>query len=153
MSQASESEEAEPGRAASPSEELTEEERAQVEKLAKRDREVRAHEQAHRVAGGRYAGAAQYSRTMGPDGKTYVTGGEVSISVSEVPGDPQATIVKMEVVKRAALAPAQPSSQDRAVHAQASRIEQEARAELLREQAEASEPREASPEARADLSP
>ena len=47
--------------------------------------------------------------------------------------DPKDTIRKMQQVKRAALAPSQPSGQDRNVAARASQIEAEARIELLKE--------------------
>jgi len=113
--------------------ELTPEEKRQVAELKKRDREVRAHEQAHRAAGGAYTGSASYTYQTGPDGKRYATSGEVPIDASPVPGDPKATIAKMQQVRRAALAPAQPSAQDRRVAAQASQIEREARAELTRQ--------------------
>ncbi|MEM6544436.1 MAG: putative metalloprotease CJM1_0395 family protein, partial [Pseudomonadota bacterium] len=53
------------------------------------------------------------------------------IDVSPVPGDPQATIEKARIVRRAALAPAEPSAQDRRVAAEATALEQQARAELL----------------------
>lgn len=109
---------------------LTEEERAQVEELKQRDREVRAHEQAHAAVGGAYAGSPSYEYESGPDGNRYAVGGEVSIDVSPVSGDPEATIQKMEVVKRAALAPAEPSPQDRAVAAQADQTRLQAQAEL-----------------------
>ncbi|MEO0436943.1 MAG: putative metalloprotease CJM1_0395 family protein [Pseudomonadota bacterium] len=110
---------------------LTEQERQQVQELAARDREVRAHEQAHANVGGRFAGAPTYTFQRGPDGRQYAVGGEVAIDVSPVPGDPQATIEKARIVRRAALAPAEPSTQDRRVAAEATAIEQQARAELL----------------------
>ena len=95
---------------------LTAEEEAQVEDLRARDAEVRAHEQAHQMVGGRHAGAISYDTVRGPDGNTYAIGGEVPIDVS--PGrSPEETIAKMEVVKAAALAPAEPSPQDRRVAA------------------------------------
>ncbi len=111
---------------------LTEEQRQEVEQLRKRDTEVRAHERAHKSAGGDLAGAVSFTYKQGPDGQQYAVGGEVSIDVSPVRGDPQATIAKMQRVRRAALAPANPSGQDRAVAAEAARIEREARAELAR---------------------
>lgn len=94
---------------------LTEEERAQVRKLSARDREVRAHEAAHKAAGGPYTGAASFTFQNGPDGRRYAVGGEVPIDVSSVPGDPDATIRKLRTVRRAALAPAEPSAQDRSI--------------------------------------
>lgn len=117
-------------------EQLTEEEQEKVSQLQSRDREVRAHEQAHKAAGGQYAGAISYDYTTGPDGRDYATGGSVPIDASAVPGDPEATIAKMQVVRRAALAPAQPSSQDRRVAAQASEKENRARAESAKLDAE-----------------
>lgn len=108
---------------------LNEEEQAELREMKSRDKEVRVHEQAHKSAGGQYAGSPQYEYANGPDGKRYITDGSVSIDVSEE-SDPQATIDKMQVVKRAALAPAQPSSQDRSVYAEASQLEAQARQEL-----------------------
>ncbi|MBM3536696.1 MAG: hypothetical protein FJX55_02555 [Alphaproteobacteria bacterium] len=98
-------------------EELSQEEQAQVAKLKARDREVRAHEQAHAAAGGAQAGAPSYSYQQGPDGRQYAVGGEVPIKASASSSDPQAAIRQLEQVVRAALAPAQPSGQDRAVAA------------------------------------
>ena len=110
-------------------EELTEEEQAEVEEMKDRDAEVRTHENAHKSAGGQYAAAPSYTYETGPDGKRYITDGEVSIDIGEE-SDPQDTITKMQVVKRAALAPAQPSAQDRQVYAEASQKEAQARQEL-----------------------
>lgn len=106
-----------------------EQEQRIVSELAARDREVRAHEQAHAAIGGPYAGAPQYTFERGPDGVSYAVGGEVSIDVSEA-ATPGQTIQKMQVVRRAALAPAEPSSQDRKVAAKAASIEARARQEL-----------------------
>lgn len=118
---------------------LTEVEQQEVRELAARDREVRAHEQAHANVGGRYAGSPSYTYQRGPDGRQYAVGGEVSISTSPIPGDPEATIDKAQIVRRAALAPAEPSAQDRRVAAEATAIEQQARAELLAQRNEATE--------------
>lgn len=101
-----------------------------VAELANRDREVRAHEQAHAAVGGPHAGAPTYTYTQGPDGKRYASGGEVRIDVGAVANDPQATLSKMEIVIRAALAPAEPSAQDRSVASQAQAQMAAARAEL-----------------------
>lgn len=105
-------------------------EQAEVRELAARDREVRAHEQAHMAVGGQYAGGVSYDYSRGPDGRLYATGGSVSIDISPVSGDPAATITKMQQVQRAALAPAEPSGQDRAVAAQAAQLIAQARAEI-----------------------
>ncbi|MGB4075499.1 putative metalloprotease CJM1_0395 family protein [Pseudomonas sp.] len=109
-------------------------EQLEIAKLVSRDQEVRAHEQAHAAVGGRYAGAPSYTYDRGPDGKRYAVGGEVSIDTGPVPGDPEATLRKMEVVLRAALAPAEPSAQDRQIAAQAQALMSEARAELAQQQ-------------------
>lgn len=109
---------------------LSKEEKTQVDKLKKIDREVKAHEQAHKNTGGQFAGSASFTFVVGPDGKRYAVAGEVSIDVSAVDGDPKATISKMNIVAAAALAPAKPSGQDRRVAAQAAAIRAEAQAEL-----------------------
>ncbi|UJJ30627.1 putative metalloprotease CJM1_0395 family protein [Halopseudomonas maritima] len=111
-------------------------EQQEMSELAARDREVRAHEQAHVAVGGQYAGTASYSYERGPDGRQYAVAGEVPISTSPVSGDPQATIDKMEQVRRAALAPAEPSSADRAIAAQAAQLIAQARAELATAEAD-----------------
>ena len=102
----------------------------QLAELRGRDREVRAHEQAHSSVGGSYAGGPTYSFKRGPDGRAYAVGGEVSIDVSAIANDPAATLRKMEQVQRAALAPAEPSGQDRQVAAQAQVLAAQARIEL-----------------------
>lgn len=132
-------------------EELEADELRQVQKLQNRDREVRAHEQAHAAVGGNLAGAPNLSFTTGPDGKRYAISGDVSIDISKVANDPAATIRKLEQVQRAALAPANPSSQDLKVAAQASASANQARGELnvqkLNESQEADEEKAARTEA------
>ncbi len=103
----------------------------EIRKLKARDTEVRAHEQAHAAAGGVHAGGPQYDLTTGPNGVPYAIGGHVDIDISPVPGDPEATLEKMLTVQRAALAPASPSAQDRAVAAKAAAQATQARAEML----------------------
>ena len=119
---------------------LTESELKQLAELKARDREVRAHEAAHQAVGGQHAGAISYSYERGPDGAQYAVGGEVPIDVSPVAGDPQATIEKMRVVRAAAMAPAQPSSQDRAVAAQAMQTMLQAQVELANGESENASP-------------
>lgn len=120
--------------------EATPEERRRIEELKRRDREVRAHEQAHQAAGGVHAGAPRYEVEAGPDGERYATGGEVSIDVEPVPGDPAATIRKMQTVREAALAPLNPSTQDRQVAAKASAAEAAAKRDLAEERTDAASP-------------
>lgn len=105
-------------------------EQQQIEELKARDREVRLHEQAHARVGGQYAGSPTYEYQRGPDGNNYAVGGQVMIDVAEVPNDPKATIDKMQTVRAAALAPAEPSGADRAIAADATQKMASAQADL-----------------------
>ena len=107
-----------------------------IQDLRARDREVRAHEAAHKTVGGEFAGAVHLEFTTGPDGQQYAVGGEVQIDTAPVAGDPEATIEKMRTIQAAALAPANPSAADRAVAAKASQTAIEARVEANRMRAE-----------------
>ena len=119
---------------------LSDDDHREVERLRTQDQQVRAHEQAHLAAAGPYArGGPTFEYTTGPDGKQYAVGGEVQIDTSSVPGDPEATIRKAQTIRTAALAPAEPSSQDRAVAAAAAKIESQARQELRQQQQPQSE--------------
>ncbi len=111
-------------------------EQQEIRALAARDREVRAHEQAHAAVGGAYAGHPHYQFTQGPNGVRYAHSGHVNIDVSPVAGDPAATLSKMQTVAKAALAPAQPSAADRAVAAKANTQAAQARAELAAQSGE-----------------
>jgi hypothetical protein len=136
---------------------LSEEEQAQVARLKQIDAKVRAHERAHAAAGGAHAGAPSYTYTRGPDGQMYATAGEVAIDLS-AESDPEATLQKATQVAAAALAPADPSGQDRAVAAAAAQlrlealaqIREEKRAEQEQQQAEATEAKAARAEAGGD---
>ncbi len=108
----------------------------EIEQLKTRDQEVRTHEQAHAAIGGQYAGSPQYEYTTGPDNKRYITDGEVSIDISEAQS-PEQTLRKMEQVRAAALAPAQPSSQDLKVAAEAAQKALEAHSEIAAKNVEA----------------
>ena len=101
---------------------------AAVRELKRIEQEVIAHEAAHQAAGGGLAGAATYTYTKGPDGRSYITGGEVSIRIP-VSDDPEQTVRDMELVQRAALAPAAPSAQDVKVAGKAAAIAAQARQE------------------------
>lgn len=114
--------------------ELSPEAQQQLTKLKTRDQEVRAHEAAHMAAGGSLVrGGASYTYQSGPDGKRYAVGGEVSLDASEVPDNPRATIAKAQRLRAAALAPAEPSGQDRAVAAQAASMASKAAMELAKQ--------------------
>lgn len=113
--------------------ELTPEEQRQVEDMKKRDQEVKTHEQAHMSAGsGLVTGSASYQYEKGPDGEKYAVSGEVHLDVAKEQ-DADATIKKAEQIKKAALAPMDPSAQDLKVAQKADQMIQEAQAEKLSE--------------------
>lgn len=118
-----------------PLDKLSEEEQKQLQELKKRDTEVRAHEQAHNAAGGALTGPPQFKTETGPDGRQYAVEGHVDVETSEG-NTPEETIQKAQTIQKAALAPANPSQQDRKVAQEAAQMEAEARAELAREQQE-----------------
>jgi hypothetical protein len=106
-------------------------EQQHIRQLKARDKEVKAHEPAHAAVGGSTTGAPSYSFEQGPDGIRYAVDGEVSVDLSPVAGNPTATIAKMQQVHAAALAPVNPSSQDKSVAAHATELIAQAQAELL----------------------
>ena len=120
--------------------ELTPEEEEQVRKLAQRDQEVKAHEQAHVAASGGLAGTPSYEYQTGPDGRRYAVGGEVGIRRGGSSNTDQA-LREAEAVKRGATAPAQPSGQDMAVAARAEADIQRLRAKKAEEAREGTEGR------------
>ncbi|MDY0131308.1 MAG: putative metalloprotease CJM1_0395 family protein [Desulforegulaceae bacterium] len=110
-----------------------------IEELKSRDQEVRDHEMAHVAAGGPYIKrGANYEYQKGPDGILYAIGGDVLIDTSPIPGNPEATIRKMDTVRSAALAPANPSGSDRAIASRASSTRIKASEELIKIQLEKS---------------
>ena len=113
--------------------ELTQDQKMQVIELQRRDLEVRTHEAAHMSAGAGLTTGARYSYQRGPDNKMYAIGGEVGIDTS--PGKtPEETLKKAAQIKRAALAPAQPSSADLQVAATATNMELDAKMEIQKNQ-------------------
>lgn len=115
------------------SKQLTPEQKEVVAKLQARDREVRAHEAAHMAAAGSAAASgATYTYEIGPDGKAYAVGGEVSI---HMPSGltPEEALAAAEQIRGAALAPDQPSGQDLAVAAEAEQMETQAEQEIAQE--------------------
>mgnify|MGYP006296277695 CR=1 FL=1 len=113
--------------------ELTEAEKKQIKELKERDREVRTHEQQHRAAAGQYARGMSFSYQVGPDNRRYAVGGQVNLDTSPIPDDPEKTIEKMKQIKRAALAPAEPSNKDRRVAAESDQEIAKQRAEIQKE--------------------
>lgn len=119
----------------------------EVQRLKQIDQKVRAHEQAHlSAAAGLATGGASFQTVRGPDGRQYAVGGEVQISVSAA-ATPEQTVAKAQRIRAAALAPADPSSQDRAVAAGASQLEAQARMELSRQKRDESGAEAAAPSA------
>jgi hypothetical protein len=113
------------------SSQLSPEQQQQVNRLKAIDRKVHAHEQAHMAAGAGLTGGASFEYTRGPDGRQYAVAGEVRINLSSAQ-TPEASIERARQIQAAALAPADPSPQDRAVAAAAALMESQARAELSR---------------------
>ncbi len=110
---------------------LTPEQQQEVARLKAIDSKVHAHEQAHMAAGAGLTGGASFQYTRGPDGRQYAVAGEVTINVSSGQ-TPASTIERASQIQAAALAPADPSAQDRAVAAAAALMASQARAELSR---------------------
>ncbi len=123
------------------------EEQRVVDALQARDLEVRQHERAHQAAGAGHTGPVSYTFQKGPDGRLYAIGGEVGIDTSAVSGDPRATLEKAEAIIRAAMAPAEPSSQDYRVAASARAMAADARSEIQKLESEKAESDEAGAEA------
>ncbi len=115
------------------SSELTEAEKREVQDLKQTDRQVRQHEQAHVAAGGDLVtSGASFTFRRGPDGQSYAVAGEVQIDTSKA-NSPEETRIKAQRIRAAALAPADPSGQDRQVAAMATQMAMEAAQEIARQ--------------------
>ena len=89
--------------------------------------EIYAHELAHKTAGGNLAGAIVIEKNS--DG--IPVGGHVAIKMPSLdPNNPKKTINDADTVIRSAMAPADPSSQDYKVAAQAQTIKEKAQQRL-----------------------
>ncbi len=130
--------EAEKREARKEDEKAEDEKDAQVQEMKDIEREVIAHEAAHQAAAGELGGGVSYTYTEGPDGKSYITGGEVPIRLKQG-STPEETLRNMQQVQRAASAPADPSGQDRQVAAKAAAIAAKARSEITREKTDTEE--------------
>lgn len=125
----------EPRKTSDPASELSPEEERLLQRLKQRDSEVRIHERQHLAAAGGYVKSGPvYDYTVGPDGKRYAVGGHVSLDMSPIPNNPEATIRKAQIIKKAALTPADPSAADRSVAALAANMELKARKQLQAEE-------------------
>jgi hypothetical protein len=92
--------------------EMTRRERALRDRLRDRHHAVQKHETEHYEAGRPYTGAPEYWCVTGPDDKMYAVGGITPFDVTPVRGDIPATLRKYRTLKRAALAPHEPSDVD-----------------------------------------
>ncbi|GBU25953.1 hypothetical protein R83H12_02622 [Fibrobacteria bacterium R8-3-H12] len=103
-----------------------------VEEL-KIDKKVHVHEQAHLSAAGGYArGGANYDYVTGPDGNRYANSGHVNLDTGREK-TPEATIIKANIIQKAALAPADPSPSDRQIAANAAKMAADAQKEIAEE--------------------
>ncbi|WP_395399943.1 putative metalloprotease CJM1_0395 family protein [Pseudoduganella sp. UC29_106] len=108
----------------------SQEDQARIDQLKASDTKVRLHEQAHlAAAGGLATSGASYTYEKGPNGVSYAVAGEVNIDTS--PGrTPEESLERARTIQAAALAPADPSGQDRAVAARAQQMAQEAQQQI-----------------------
>ena len=111
--------------------EMTLEQSNELKRIQGKADKVVAHEDAHSMLGGTLMlGGPVYQYELGSDGEVYETSGQSRIDMSPLAGNPQATIFKMQQVKRAAMAPLNPSGADRVVASQADQIENQARKQM-----------------------
>ncbi|MCL2075791.1 MAG: hypothetical protein FWH15_05030 [Betaproteobacteria bacterium] len=109
---------------------LSEAEQREVEMLKQTDRAVRQHEMQHVAAGGSMVtSGASFTYKRGPDGQSYAVAGEVGIDTSKG-RTPEETLSRATRIRAAALAPSDPSPQDRRVAAMATQMEMEAMREI-----------------------
>lgn len=85
---------------------------------------------------GLHTSGPNYEYETGPDGRKYAVAGDVNVSYSHS-SDPEVNLRNAQQLKASALAPADPSSQDRKVAAQAEMEIAQARQEILEEQNQA----------------
>ena len=114
---------------------LSSSEKKEVDELKERDREVKAHEQAHLSAAGNLAaGSPKFKYQKGPDGQQYAVAGEVGLKIPEG-ANPRESLAIAQRIERAALAPAEPSAKDRSVANQARRKAADAQRKIAEESA------------------
>ena len=114
---------------------MTQEEMAMVKELQARDQEVRNHELAHQATGAGLTSGASFVYQMGPDGKRYAVGGEVSIQVGGG-NSPEDSIQRSKRILAAATAPTNPSPADIQVAMRATQILAQAQMEVAQERTE-----------------
>lgn len=92
-------------------------EEAVIRELERIDRDVREHEMQHYYAGQPFATFPEYFQVTAPNGRPYAISGITRMDASEIAGDRDATILKLETLLRAALAPPEPSEEDKRIAA------------------------------------
>lgn len=102
-----------------------------LQKLSTLDTEVRSHEQAHAILGGQYTSAPSYEYEKGPNGVNYAVSGDVFFDTTPVKDNPLAAIEKAGTIRKAALAPSEPSADDYHIAAAATQVLVDARLALL----------------------
>lgn len=106
---------------------------AEIRRLKMWEEHAKDHERQHQLVGGEFAGSPSYTYTIGPDGKRYISGGEVSMYIP-AGSTPEDSLAALERVKRAATAPADPSPQDIKTAAMASAKQASIRMSMLKKQ-------------------
>lgn len=94
---------------------------AEIKHMKAWENHVIAHERMHMLSGGGMVGAPSYVYKMGPDGKSYITGGEVTLYVPKT-ATLEGSEASLSKLKSAALAPLDPSPKDMAAAAMATSI-------------------------------
>ena len=107
----------------------------EIDRMAAWERLVVAHERMHMIIGGSMASTPVYTYKPGPDGKMYITGGEVRFNVPAT-SDPMAVIRNLGRVKAASLAPGNASAADMTAAGLAAAREAQALREYARIQGE-----------------
>lgn len=120
-----------------PAQDISLEVELQIARLRAAAQQVLRNRAAQVSAGGAYvSGGGSYAYTIGPDGQLYATGVSLAYDTTPIADDPQATILKMQQVRAAALASSSPTGADYAAAAAATQAELEARLKLVRATAE-----------------
>ncbi len=102
-----------------------------------RNREVRAHEKSHMVSlGSAAASGIIYDPVRGPNGENIAVGGKIAVDLSEIPGDPAATLRKARTIISAANSPDSPSVGDMKTATKAYGLARVAQQQLNQEQRE-----------------
>ena len=118
----------------------------EIDAMAAWEKLVVAHERMHMLIGGGMASTPAYTYKAGPDGKRYITGGEVQFNVPAT-SDPMAVIRNLGRVKAAALSPGNASAADMTSAGLAAAREAQALREYNRIQSEHKQASSASREA------